>query len=68
MLNIMQFGEVDVEQAQAPFTADGVPYPKGTYVMRMAQPFGSFAKTMMERQVYPDLASIRADRRSAPTM
>ncbi|MEQ1911308.1 MAG: M14 metallopeptidase family protein [Vicinamibacterales bacterium] len=55
MLNIMQFGEVDVEQARAPFTADGVQYAKGSYVMRMAQPFGSFAKTMMERQLYPDL-------------
>jgi hypothetical protein len=55
MLNILQFGEVEVEQAQSAFTADGVQYPKGTYVIRIAQPFGAFAKTMMEKQVYPDL-------------
>jgi len=55
MLNILQFGEVEVEQAQSNFTADGVQYPKGTYVIRIAQPFGAFAKTMMEKQVYPDL-------------
>jgi hypothetical protein len=55
MLNVLQFGEVRVDEAQAPFTADGIEYPKGTYVILVAQPFGMFAKTLMEKQVYPDI-------------
>src|SRR5439155_2615434 len=55
MLDILRFGEVEIQQAQGAFTGDGVTYPKGSYVIKVAQPFGSFAKTMMEKQVYPDL-------------
>jgi hypothetical protein len=45
MLQLLQFGQVEVERA----------YPSGSYVIRMQQPYSSYAKTLLERQHYPDL-------------
>ncbi len=45
MLELLQFGQVEVERA----------YPSGSYVIRMQQPYSSYAKTLLERQHYPDL-------------
>ena len=55
LLDILRIGEVEIEQASAPFTASGRTYEAGSWVVRIAQPYGPFAKTMLERQVYPDL-------------
>ncbi|MCF3651746.1 M14 family zinc carboxypeptidase [Synoicihabitans lomoniglobus] len=55
MLEIMETAEVEIERADEAFTADGTTYPAGSYVIRTAQPYGAFAKTMLERQDYPDL-------------
>jgi len=54
MLDILKRGGVQIHQANAPFTADGVEYPADTYVVLMSQPFRAHAKDLLEVQHYPE--------------
>ena len=55
MLNTLRFGEVEIQQAKQRFTADGLEFPAGSWIILLNQPYGSYAKTLLERQKYPDL-------------
>jgi hypothetical protein len=56
LINTLRIGAVDVEQANADFDAGGNHYTRGSYIVRLAQPYGSFAKTLLEIQHYPNIA------------
>lgn len=55
LLETLDFGAVEIEQAGADFQAGPRRYPAGSYVIRMQQPFSGFAKALLEKQRYPDL-------------
>jgi len=55
LLETLAFGLVEIERAEAAFEAGGKKYPAGSYVIRLEQPYSAWAKTLLERQRYPDL-------------
>lgn len=55
LLHTLQTGGVEIERAAEPFEAGGVRRAAGDYVIRLGQPYGPFAKTLLEVQRYPDL-------------
>ena len=55
LLDILRRGGVEYEKSSDSFTAGGKKYEKWSVVIPMAQPYGSFAKALLEKQTYPDL-------------
>jgi hypothetical protein len=54
LLNALKRGGVETQGART-FRLNGNSYPEGTTVIRIDQPYGLFAKALLERQVYPNL-------------
>ena len=55
LINILRTGDVDVEKATIEFDAEGKHYAAGSYIVRLAQPYSGFAKTLLEVQDYPNI-------------
>jgi len=55
MLDALMIGGVEIHQAKAEFVAGGKTYPAGSFVVRMAQPYKTYAWNLLGRQKYPDM-------------
>ncbi len=55
LLELLRFAEVEIHRAERPVVHDGVAVEAGDRVILTKQRFGSFAKTMLEKQRYPDI-------------
>jgi hypothetical protein len=51
----LQHGQVEIRETTAPVSVEGTTYPAGSYAVLTKQPFGAYAKTLLERQSYPNL-------------
>ena len=55
LIGRLQIAGISVSRATAPFKADGVEYPAGTFVVPMSQAFARYAKDLLEKQTYPEV-------------
>jgi hypothetical protein len=53
LVNTLRKGGVEVERATAPFEADGVTYPAGSYTIPAAQAWRAYVMDLLERQEHP---------------
>lgn len=55
LLEVLKTGGIEIHRARVGFEAAGRRIAAGSVVVRLAQPAGGFAKTLLERQRYPDV-------------
>jgi hypothetical protein len=53
--SILIRGAVEIRETGESFEVEGKRYSAGTKIILMRQPYGRFAKTLLERQQYPEL-------------
>ena len=55
LIDILKTGGVELTTSDAAFKIGKQELPEGTILVRMDQPYGAFAKALLETQRYPDL-------------
>ncbi len=55
MLDILMTGGVEIQQAKADFVGGGRLYAVGSFVVKTAQPYKTYAWALLEKQKYPDI-------------
>jgi hypothetical protein len=56
LIDTLRIADVEVQRATATFTANGQQFAAGSYIVPLGQPFGAFAKSVLEVQHYPNIA------------
>jgi len=54
VVNLLRRQAIEVHRANAPFTVKEGTFAAGSYVVKLNQPYGRLAKTLLEKQVYPN--------------
>lgn len=66
LLQTLAYAGIELHQAKQPFTADGLEYPAGAYVILMSQPFRAYLKDILEPQAYPVTSSVSMESSNSP--
>src|SRR5690606_13703646 len=54
VVNLLRRQGIEVHRAGASFTVKEGTFAAGSYVVKLNQPYGRLAKTLLEKQTYPD--------------
>lgn len=54
VVNLLRRQAIEVHRASGPFTVKEGTFAAGSYVVKLNQPYGRLAKTLLEKQTYPD--------------